>query len=70
VLSNRYAAASSRSDGMLLLCGGRDASGMVRTSFFFFIMSGYSPNRVRHCKSYAKFQLIFTSEDKIYVELT
>ena len=30
----RYATASARSDGMLLLCGGRDASGMVDSSAF------------------------------------
>jgi hypothetical protein len=46
VHSNRYATASARSDGMLLLCGGRDASGMVTIPFFPF-MSGYSSNRVR-----------------------
>ncbi|RZR88754.1 hypothetical protein BHM03_00016374 [Ensete ventricosum] len=30
MLFHRYATASARSDGMLLLCGGRDSSGMVR----------------------------------------
>jgi hypothetical protein len=30
----RYATASARSDGMLLLCGGRDASGTVDFSAF------------------------------------
>ncbi|THU56988.1 hypothetical protein C4D60_Mb11t23010 [Musa balbisiana] len=37
-----YATASARSDGMLLLCGGRDSSGMVQTASFFSFVTIYA----------------------------
>jgi len=39
---NRYATASARSDGLLLLCGGRDASSVVsmhKLAFSFDVLS-------------------------------
>lgn len=42
MLFHRYATASARSDGMLLLCGGRDSSGMVQTALFFSFVIIYA----------------------------
>ena len=39
----RYGTASARSDGMLLLCGGRDASGTVQSSALLLFDSHPGP---------------------------